>query len=86
MKEKGTENLIQPVRKALKNLFAKEVGGVLNRLHEKATELKKEIEENKKRDGESREEQKILNSNLCMLIDSQRTTNEMMQNWMNVSI
>lgn len=74
-----------PPRKTPKNRFAKEVESVIEGLRKKEEEFKQEVVE-KKRDQERREEQNALISNMRLLIDSQRATNEMMQNWIDVSL
>lgn len=81
------ENKSPPVmQKRPKNQFAKEVDSVLKGLHQKADEVRKVVDEERKRDKEFCENQKALNKNLLVLIDSQKATNEMMQSWMNVFI
>lgn len=56
-----------------------EVDRVLEGVKEQATEFKKEVEF-KKRDQKTWEDQETLNENLWLLIESQKATNEMMQN------
>lgn len=62
-----------------KNEFAKEVAGVVDGLHEKASELRKKIEEKEEQERASAAEQRELGRKMDMLIDSNQRTNEAIQ-------
>ena len=65
--------------KQAKNEFAKEVAGVVDGLHEKASELRKKIEEKEEQERARAAEQRELGKKIDMLIDSNQRTNEAIQ-------
>lgn len=62
-----------------KNIFAKEVAGVVDGLHEKAGELRKKMEEKEEQERENPAEQRELGRKMNMLIESNQRTNEAIQ-------
>ncbi|KAG0125364.1 hypothetical protein HOY82DRAFT_543193 [Tuber indicum] len=65
--------------KQAKNLFAKEVAGVVDGIHEKASELRKKIEQKEEQERESMAEQREFGRKMVLLIQSNQQTNESIQ-------
>lgn len=65
--------------KTPKNLIANQIDEMVKGLREKATDIGEEIEKKKKRDEE-------LHEDMRELMRSQKSTNEMIQNWIRCTI